>query len=101
LGAGRNADEIENDDLLSLAIPKALELIGESATAVPDELRRRYPDVEWQRIIAFRNILVHAYEAADYSIVVDVIAHDLPALVESIDTILADLEQQRAESPSP
>ncbi len=36
-----------------------LELIGEAATHIPDEIRDTYPDIPWRMIIATRNRLIH------------------------------------------
>ena len=38
-----------------------LELIGEAATHIPDEVRRAATDVPWRLIIAVRNRLIHGY----------------------------------------
>ncbi len=36
-------------------------VIGEAAARLSDEFKTRYSKVEWRDIVAFRNILVHAY----------------------------------------
>ena len=38
-----------------------IEVIGETARYVPDEVRARYPDVPWQRMADMRNLVIHAY----------------------------------------
>jgi uncharacterized protein with HEPN domain len=40
-------------------------LLGETASALPDTLRDRYPDVPWRHIRAFRNLAVHKYFSID------------------------------------
>jgi uncharacterized protein with HEPN domain len=44
-------------------------LLGEIASALPDELRDRYPDVAWRQIRAFRNLAVHQYFGVDWAVV--------------------------------
>ncbi|MCP5418751.1 MAG: DUF86 domain-containing protein [Chromatiaceae bacterium] len=42
-----------------------LELIGEAATHIPDEIRTAHPEVPWRLVIATRNRLIHAYLGID------------------------------------
>lgn len=35
-----------------------LELIGEAATHIPDDVRKAYPDIPWRLIVATRNRLI-------------------------------------------
>lgn len=34
-----------------------LEVIGEAVKHIPDDLRARYPDVDWKRIAGLRDII--------------------------------------------
>ena len=42
-----------------------LELIGEAATHIPDDIRSAHPDIPWRMIIATRNRLIHGYLGID------------------------------------
>jgi uncharacterized protein with HEPN domain len=44
-------------------------VISEAAARVSEELKARYAQVRWPRIIAFRNILVHAYFGIAWDVV--------------------------------
>lgn len=41
-----------------------------------------------RRIVAFRNILIHGYEAIDNGVVWDVVRNELPTLIEDLDTLI-------------
>ncbi len=42
-----------------------LEILGEAAKNIPDEIRQRYPEVDWRGVAGLRDILAHAYFALD------------------------------------
>jgi uncharacterized protein with HEPN domain len=51
----------QKSELLRSAVVQKLAIVGEAAARVSEELKTRHPQVPWPQIIAFRNILVHAY----------------------------------------
>ena len=51
----------DEDRVLRDAVLYRLLLLGEIASALPESLRDRYPDVAWRHIRAFRNLAVHRY----------------------------------------
>jgi uncharacterized protein with HEPN domain len=65
-----------------------LELIGEAATRLPDEVRAENPDIPWRKVIATRNRLIHAYLGIDNDTVWSIIQDDLPELIEGLRRIL-------------
>ena len=69
------------EDILRDAVLYRMLLLGEIASALPDELRDRYPDVAWRQIRAFRNLAVHQYFGVDWAVVWK-IAQEEPALLE-------------------
>jgi uncharacterized protein with HEPN domain len=62
---GVERDAFAADGMRYDATLRNLELIGEAATHVPDELRARAPDVPWRQVIATRNRVAHAYLGID------------------------------------
>lgn len=62
------------------AVVRNLEIIGEAARAVPDEIRDKASQIEWYKIIALRNILIHEYFGVNLKIVWDVIQNKLDAV---------------------
>jgi uncharacterized protein with HEPN domain len=47
------------DSMLRGAVLYRMLLLGEIASALPDDLRDRHPEVAWRQIRAFRNLAVH------------------------------------------
>ena len=66
------------------AVIRNLEIIGEATKRVPEEIRLRYPDVEWKRIAGLRDILAHEYFGVDPEIIWDIIQNKLPVLEKQI-----------------
>jgi len=70
------------------AVVRNFTIIGEAANNIPQEMRDKYPIIEWRKIIDFRNVIVHDYFGIDYEILWDIIKHKLPELQNGIKTIL-------------
>lgn len=62
------------------AIVRNLELIGEAATHIPEEIRDANPPIPWRLIIATRNRLIHGYLGIDNDTLWSIIVDDIPSL---------------------
>ena len=62
---GMEQDEFAESALTYDAPLRNLELIGEAATHIPDEIRTAHPEIPWRMIIATRNRLIHGYLGID------------------------------------
>jgi uncharacterized protein with HEPN domain len=49
-------------------VTRCVEIIGEAARAVPDDVRARAPSVPWAQIVGTRHILAHTYGRVDPAI---------------------------------
>lgn len=65
-----------------------LQIVGEAAARLPQEMRNACPHVPWKQIVGLRDILVHAYFRVDLDEVWVVIDRDIPALKEELTTLL-------------
>ncbi|HRO03139.1 MAG TPA: DUF86 domain-containing protein [Terricaulis sp.] len=71
------------------AVTRCVEIIGEAARAVPDEVRRRAPDVPWAQIVGTRHILAHAYGRVDPAILWALVQNGLGKLEADLAALLA------------
>jgi uncharacterized protein with HEPN domain len=86
---GRSFADYDADDLLRSAVERQFEVIGEAfnqlqrvdaatAAAIP----------ELQRIIGFRNVLIHGYATVDNKIVWGIVEADLMPLLHNLESVL-------------
>lgn len=76
--------EFVANDLSYDATLRNLELIGEAATHIPDEIRTGHPEIPWRMIIATRNKLIHGYPGIDDDTLWSIIQDDVPELVAKL-----------------
>jgi len=85
---GIDLDDFLKNRILQSAVLQKLAIIGEAAAHLSSDFRNHHPDIEWSDIVAFRNIVVHAYFAIDWPIVWVAATQDAPELRARIDEIL-------------
>jgi uncharacterized protein with HEPN domain len=78
------------NELVYDAVLRNLEVLGEAAKKVPEDVRNRYPWVEWRAIAGLRDVLAHAYFALDDATLWDIVAQKVPALAEALRQILEE-----------
>lgn len=95
----RGKAAFEQDELLQAWFVRNLQIIGEAAKALPDEVRALAPDVPWPKIIGMRNVLVHGYFDIDTAIVWEAASRDVPALKPRVEKLVGRLKQREARRP--
>ncbi|MDI6735527.1 MAG: DUF86 domain-containing protein [bacterium] len=76
------------------AVVRSLEVIGEAAKKIPDNLREKYPQIPWKRMAGMRDKLIHEYWGVDLEIVWEVINSELPPISPLIQKVLGDMEER-------
>jgi len=59
--AGMSFDQFCVDRKTQDAVVRNLEVIGEAARNLPDEIKNIIADIEWKKITSLRNLLAHEY----------------------------------------
>jgi len=69
------------------AILYNFQVIGEAANRLSEDIRKKYHNIKWADIIAFRNIVVHEYFGIDLRIVYQIATINVPELLEKLKNI--------------
>jgi uncharacterized protein with HEPN domain len=88
--------QYQQNPMMRLAVERALAIIGEALgqlARVDAPLAARVSDL--RSIVAFRNILVHAYAQVDDRIVWDIIETRLPVLVLEVDALMTEGQEEQ------
>jgi uncharacterized protein with HEPN domain len=86
--AGRSRSDLDEDDMLTFALMKAIEIIGEAASKVSPITRERFGDIPWYQIIGMRNRLIHAYDEVSLDVLWQTVMSNLPPFVELLERIV-------------
>jgi len=89
--ASRGRQAFDADELLQTWIIHHLEILGEAAARIPDDVRERGGDIAWPEIVGMRNILVHGYFGIDTTLVWTAVERDIPVLRKKLERLLASI----------
>jgi uncharacterized protein with HEPN domain len=87
--AGADIEAFHKSEMMRSAVVQKLAIIGEAASRLSEGLRTRHPEVPWPQIVAFRNILIHAYFGIDWDEVWRAARNRCPVLREQVAGIVA------------
>ena len=86
--SGISFDDFADDRKTQDAVVRNLEIIGEAARALPDAIKAEADTVEWYKIVALRNILIHEYFGVNLKIIWDVVKNKLNDLEAGCKSLL-------------
>jgi uncharacterized protein with HEPN domain len=81
-------EDLNHDRKLVHSLVRLLEVIGEAANQVSQEVRDKAPEIPWLVIIGMRNRLIHAYFSINLNVVWSTSTEDIPLIITELDRLL-------------
>jgi uncharacterized protein with HEPN domain len=78
------------------AITMRLQVIGESVKRIRKmdfSLLETYPEIEWEKITRFRDLVSHHYDRVDHEIVFDICKVHIPRLIAVVERMRTSLSE--------
>ncbi len=85
-------EDFLHDDRTIFAVVRALEIIGEAAKNIPNNIRDVYPEIPWRDMSGMRDKVIHEYFGVNLKIVWKTVKDSIPKLRPMFGKILKDLE---------
>lgn len=87
-------EEFSDNEMAVDAVIRNFEVIGEAVNNIPNEVKKKFPDVEWSEAVGFRNVLIHNYFGLDLESIWDTIKKNIPNLKKHVTKVL-ESEKER------
>ncbi len=84
----RTRSDLDTNRMLTLAVVRCLEMIGEAASRLTRSRRDELPQISWPQMIGMRNRIIHAYFEIELDTVWDTVTEDLPPLIVELEKII-------------
>jgi uncharacterized protein with HEPN domain len=76
------------------AVVRSLEVIGEAAKNVPEEIRSKYPSVPWREMAGMRDKVIHFYFGVNREAIWIAVKDRIPAVKLLIEQVLRDFDSK-------
>ena len=102
----RSIDGITKDDFYANEdkqgnVVRCLEIIGEAANHLSEEILSAHEDIPWHTIVGMRNNLIHGYNEVNYEFVWATVQNDIRPLIDRAKKMLLRIKlPDDFESPS-
>lgn len=65
-------------------------IIGEASKHIPEDIKKRYPEIPWRLMGDMRNVVTHEYFQVRLKLIWQGINNDIPLLIEQLQNLLED-----------
>ncbi len=83
-------DQFLKSHTLQDAVLRNFQTMSESTQRLSDDMKATKPEIEWYRISAFRNVLVHDYLGIDVERIWEITQRDIPPLKRAVLAMLGE-----------
>ena len=79
------------DTMSQDAVVMNVQIIGEAAKKMSDELKKQYSKIPWRDVMGMRDKIVHDYAGIKLEVVWDVVQNGLPSLKQVVESMMQKL----------
>ena len=90
--SGVNFDAFLQNSMMRFASVKQIEIIGEAANNISEEVKNKFTEIQWRQITGLRHILVHEYFGVDNRLIWQIVIDDIPKLKVKIQEVLTSVK---------
>jgi uncharacterized protein with HEPN domain len=89
---GMTFAEFQQDFKTQDAVLRNLEVLGEAAKNIPEQIYLKYPTLPWREMAGTRDRLIHHYFGINLDVVWGIAELELPGVVNQLEVILTHRE---------
>ena len=90
--SGRARSDLDTDKMLSFALVRAIEIVGEAASKVSAATREAASEIPWVLIVSMGNRLIHAYFDVNHELVWQSATRELPQLLPALRSLVGEAD---------
>lgn len=84
---GLSYEDFCNNKLVSSAVIRQFEIIGEAVKHIPNNIYLKYPEIPWNDMARMRDRIIHGYFDISYKIIWKSVKEDIPDLANKLKEI--------------
>jgi uncharacterized protein with HEPN domain len=88
-----NFAQFISNDMLMDAVLRQMEIVGEAARNVSEELKAQNPAIPWHRMIGMRNFISHEYFGIDLATIWKTASENIPETMPAIKSLMGSIKE--------
>jgi uncharacterized protein with HEPN domain len=89
----KHAHDLETDWELEHKVTRSIEIMGEAASRITDQMKTQFPELPWREMKGLRNRVIHQYFEINYQLIFDVVNMRLPVLKDRLEQVIKDINK--------
>ena len=90
---GKDFEDFQDDRKTIDAVVRNLEIIGEAAKFIPEEMKMKYTHIDWKGIVGLRNRIAHEYFGLSLSVIWRIINEEFKPLKKQIQKLSEETDE--------